>query len=185
MHLAWLLCGLLPLAACSQESRLPPTATANISPYNHTSDYIDQISIDGQGGGNSRAYGGGGSFVCCISYPRQWHQGLSATVRWRTSSSDPTITHEQNVYQLHEKTVPIERYEQTGTRLNVHFLPNHNVRLIIWNGDADTEGYPGPAAPEPPPNWPPWLQADNLKPMPLPEDGRRLQPPPPPAAEQD
>lgn len=149
---------LLPAMACSQGG-LPPFASAQISPYNHTPDYIDEISIDGQGGGNSRAYGGGGSFVCCIMYPRQWHKGLKATVRWKTSSSDPRITREENIILSHEKVVPIERYEKTGTRLNVHFLPEGEVRLIIWNGVAGTPGYPGPNAPDPPPDWPPWLHA--------------------------
>ncbi len=154
--LAWG-CIFLPLVACSQEDRLPPTATAQISPYNHTPEYIDYISIDGQGGGNSFAFGGGGSFVCCITYPRQWREDLSASVRWRTSSSDPTISSEQNVFMMHERTVPIERYEKTGTRLNVHFLPEGEVRLIVTSQVAGSPGYPGPDAPDPPPNWPPWL----------------------------
>ncbi|WP_411834244.1 DUF3304 domain-containing protein [Pseudoxanthomonas mexicana] len=176
--LAWG-CMLLPLVACSQEDRLPPTATAQISPYNHTPDYIDEISIDGQGGGNSRAFGGGGSFVCCITYPRQWREGLSATVRWTTSSSDPRTSIEQNIIVTHEKTVPIERYENTGTTLNVHFLPGGEVRLIVTSQAAGSPGYPGPDAPDPPPNWPPWLHAPADAP-PLPANAQGLLPPPAP-----
>ncbi len=73
--LAWG-CLLMPLVACSQEDRLPPIATAQISPYNHTPDYIDHISIDRQGGGNSFAFGGGGSFVCFAERqsPFDYHQ---------------------------------------------------------------------------------------------------------------
>ena len=41
-----------------------------LSAYNHTGDYIHQYYVNGRGGGNSRAYGGGGSFVCCIAYPK-------------------------------------------------------------------------------------------------------------------
>ncbi|WP_256046177.1 DUF3304 domain-containing protein, partial [Xanthomonas translucens] len=99
------------LVACKAEPST--TAEASISPYNHTEDYIHQLYIDGQWGGNSRPYGGGGSFVCCVTYPRQWHPGLTAKVRWTTSSGipggdDPTET-------WHEKVVPIERYEKPGT----------------------------------------------------------------------
>ncbi|PJJ96080.1 hypothetical protein CO611_09160 [Lysobacteraceae bacterium NML03-0222] len=132
----------LALTGCSQAEET--TAIASMSAYNHTADYIHQYYINGQWGGNSRAYGGGGSFVCCIIYPRQWHEGLSATVRWSTSDTAPYGSPEET---WHEKVVPIERYEAPGTRLNVHFLPSHEVRLIIWNGASGTSAYPGPPPP--------------------------------------
>ncbi|WP_343123737.1 DUF3304 domain-containing protein, partial [Xanthomonas translucens] len=55
------------LAACKAEPST--TAEASISPYNHTEDYIHELYVDGQWGGNSYPYGGGGSFVCCVTYP--------------------------------------------------------------------------------------------------------------------
>ncbi|URQ81302.1 DUF3304 domain-containing protein [Xanthomonas oryzae] len=75
----------------------------------------------------------------------------------------------------HEKVVPIERYEKSGTRLNVHFLPNEEVRLIIWNGASGTEGYPGPPPPEAPPEWPPWEneQSEPGAPLAPPKSPRR------------
>ena len=149
--LAGIVLSLLALTACSGEPA-DDTATASISPYNHTEDYIHQLYVDGGYGGNSRAYGGGGKFTCCIVYPRQWREGLSATVRWTTSSSIPGGGAEET---WHEKIVPIERYERTGTRLNVHFLPDGEVRLLIWNGAAGGPGYTGPDAPEKPSGWPP------------------------------
>lgn len=152
-HALLLVSVVMPLSACSQEGDLPPTATASLSAYNHTSDHIGQYYVDGQWGGNSYAYGGGGSFVCCITYPRQWHTGLSAKVRWTTSSSNPA---DPRILTWHEKVVPIESYEKTGTTLNVHFLPNSEVRLIITSMSAGTPGYAGPDAPDPPPDWPPW-----------------------------
>ncbi|WP_155975914.1 DUF3304 domain-containing protein, partial [Xanthomonas maliensis] len=97
-------------------------------------------------------YGGGGSFVCCVSYPRQWRPGLTATVKWTTSSGIPGIRSEP---VWHEKVVPIEPYDKPGTRLNVHFLPGGQVRLLIWNGGAGSEGYKGPDAPVKPEGWPP------------------------------
>lgn len=149
--LLWLmLC--LPLAGCAQEeSGGNDMATARISPYNHTPDYIHQLYVDGYSGGNSYAYGGGGSFVCCIGYPRQWREGLVATVRWSTSSSDPEATVLEVTW--HEKVVPIERYEKTGTTLNVHFLPEGEVRLIITDLSAGHRDYPGPDAPKKPADW--------------------------------
>jgi hypothetical protein len=141
----------LPLAACGKDPA-PETYSANISPYNHTGEYIHQSYVDGAGGGNSYPYGGGGSFVCCISYPAKWHPGLSAKVRWTTSSGDPSDkSPDAGVPHWHEKVVPIDRYDKPGSRLNLHFLPNGEVRLVISNMGAGAKGYPGPDYPEKPP----------------------------------
>ncbi|MEC5115719.1 DUF3304 domain-containing protein, partial [Xanthomonas oryzae] len=85
--------------------------------------------------------------------PRTWRAGLSAKVRWTTSSSDPQGSPEET---WHEKIVPIERYEKSGTTLNVHFLPEGQVRLLITNLSAGHPDYPGPPPPQAPPDWPPW-----------------------------
>jgi len=143
----------LALAACSSKGRAPESYSANISPYNHTGDYIHQFYVDGAGGGNSRPYGGGGSFVCCISYPAKWHSGLSAQVKWTTSSGNPRDTSpEAAVEHWHEKTVPIDKYDVLGGTLNVHFLPGSEVRLIISNKGAGAKDYPGPTYPAKPSN---------------------------------
>ncbi|MFT3721597.1 DUF3304 domain-containing protein [Pseudorhodoferax sp.] len=148
----------LPLVACSNSSgdgkTKPDQMVATISPYNHTPDYIHQFYVDGQGGGNSRAYGGGGSFVCCIAYPKQWRPGLTAQVRWTTSSSDPNATGDDTIEKWHEKVVPIDRYDEPGSVLNVHFLPQGEVRLVISNTSAAHPNYPGPKAPEKPASFP-------------------------------
>jgi Protein of unknown function (DUF3304) len=149
----WLTVGLAGLLlACSKPAA--EKITANLSPYNHTPDYIHQYYIDGQWGGNSWAYGGGGKFVCCIIYPRQWRPDLTAKVRWTTSSSDPKATGDAAKEKWHEATVAIERYTEPGTRLNVHFLPKGEVRLLISNKSAGHPDYPGPPAPEKPADFP-------------------------------
>lgn len=159
---AWCLAAslLTPLPACSEK---PPAGglradqeIAKLSVYNHTGDYIHQSYINGQGGGNAYAYTGGGSFVCCIVYPSKWHEGLTAKVRWTTSSSDPSATGRDAEGQWHEKVVPIDRYREPGTTLNIHFLPGGEVRLIVTSMTAGWPGYPGPAAPVKPAGYPPW-----------------------------
>ena len=144
----------LPLVACSSKERAPESHSANLSAYNHTGDYIHQFYVDGQGGGNSQPYGGGGSFACCMSYPAQWRPGLSATVKWTTSSGILGDTRpEASIPRWHEKVVPIDRYDVPGGLLNVHFLPEGEVRLVISNKGAGAVGYPGPAYPVKPPGW--------------------------------
>jgi hypothetical protein len=128
--------------------------TAQISPYNHTAEYIHQLYVNDQGGGNSRAYSGGGSFVCCLVYPKIWREGLTAKVRWTTSSSDPNATGDAATGKWHEKIVPIDRYSEPGTTLNVHFLPKGEVRLVISSKGADHPQYQGPKAPEKPKDFP-------------------------------
>jgi hypothetical protein len=156
--LAILLAVILPLAACSKSPKegelRADQAVASLSAYNHTPDYIHQYYVDGQWGGNSRAYGGGGSFVCCIVYPLRWREGLTAKVRWTTSSSNPKATGDDAIGKWHEKTVAIERYTTAGTSLNVHFMPDGDVRLVITDMSAGHPDYPGPAAPEKPAGFP-------------------------------
>ncbi|MFQ6309107.1 DUF3304 domain-containing protein [Lysobacter capsici] len=125
-------------------------ATANLSAYNHTPNYIHEYSVNGQFGANAYAYSGGSSFVCCIVYPRTWTSGLKAVVRWSTSNSDPKGPLNK---KWHEKLVPIDRYDRTGTTMNVHFLSGDQVRLVISNGDAYRPDYPGPPGPVKPPGF--------------------------------
>ncbi|MEX6584906.1 DUF3304 domain-containing protein, partial [Ralstonia solanacearum] len=55
------LAALSVLVACSRKDDIPDDkATASITSYNHTPDYIHQFYIDDAWGGNSFAYGGGG-----------------------------------------------------------------------------------------------------------------------------
>lgn len=136
------------LVGCNGEEPDKGPATASISGYNHTEDYIHRFFINDSWGGGASAYEGGGS-VCCIGYPREWRPELTATVRWSTSASrNKPFTG----VTWHEQVVPIEYYDKLGS-LNVHFLPDNKVRLLIWNGSAGSRGYRGPAAPVKPADW--------------------------------
>jgi Protein of unknown function (DUF3304) len=142
---------LASLLACSGGQSLPDDkTTAQISGYNHTGDYIHQFYVDGAWGGNVYAYDGGGKFVCCIVYPKQWREGLKVTVRWTTSSSDPTSNDATETW--HERVVPIDQYHKAGT-LNVHFLPEGQVRLVISTMSSAHPDYPGPRLPPKPKNF--------------------------------
>ena len=144
---------LCTLTACATKpDPMDGKATASITSYNHTPDYIHQFYVDGTWGGNSFAYGGGGKFVCCLVYPRTWRPDLIAKVKWTTSSSDPNAEGDAAKEYWHEAVVPIEKYMGTGT-LHVHFLSGGKVRLIISNWVAGHPNYPGPAYPVKPANF--------------------------------
>ncbi|NWC11984.1 DUF3304 domain-containing protein [Pseudomonas agarici] len=138
------------LVGCGGEEPDKGPATASITGYNNTEDYIHRFFVDESWGGNVFAYSGGGKFVCCINYPREWRPDLTATVRWSTSSSIPKTFSGET---WHEQVVPIEQFDELGT-LNVHFLPDHKVRLIISPGSPGFPGYRGPDAPVKPADWP-------------------------------
>ncbi|SPA02846.1 conserved exported hypothetical protein [Cupriavidus taiwanensis] len=149
------------VSACGKgEGRADDMTASSITAYNHTPDYIHQFYINDAWGGNSFAYGGGGGFVCCVIYPRKWHQGLTATVRWTTSSSDPNETGDAAVGKWHEAIVPIEKYLEPGT-VQIHFLPEGKIRIIISNLMSGHPDYPGPDYPVMPPDFhfEPWRGA--------------------------
>ena len=148
------------LMGCNKEEPDMGPATAQVSAYNHTEDFIYQFYIDGSGGASVRAYEGGGGFVCCISYPREWRPDLSVTVRWTTSASKPKPYTGET---WHEKIVPIDQYTAPGTTLNIHFLEQGNVRLIISNMGSGNPAYPGPQPPEKPADWPVTIIKEDLK----------------------
>jgi len=145
---------LCTLTACATKpDPMDGKATASITSYNHTPDYIHQFYVDGTWGGNSFAYGGGGSFVCCLVYPKTWRPGLTAKVKWTTSSSDPNAEGDAAKEHWHEAVVPIERYVEEADTLNVHFLPEGKVRLIISSKGPGQRSYPGPSYPVKPANF--------------------------------
>ncbi|WP_155520603.1 DUF3304 domain-containing protein, partial [Ralstonia solanacearum] len=55
-------------------------------------------------------------FVCCLIYPEKWSPGLTAKVKWTTSSSDPNATGDAAKPHWHEAVVPIDQYSKPGTR---------------------------------------------------------------------
>lgn len=138
------------VSACSKDGLPADKLTANLSGYNHTADYIHQFYVDEAWGGNVFAYRGGGKFVCCLIYSRKWAPGMQATVRWTTSSSDPNASGDAVVEKWHEAVVPIEKYDKPGTTLNVHFLPEGKVRLLITSMSDIHPDYPGPRLPPKP-----------------------------------
>lgn len=150
-HLFALFLIAIGLAGCEEKPKVVEPAYVKMTGYNYTEDYIHQFYIDGAWGGNVRAYGGGGGFVCCIGVPEGWRAGLASTVRWTTSSSIPG-THSGETW--HEEIVPIEPYGIAGSILHVHFLPDNKVRLIVSHIGPRTPNYPGPPPPVKPDDWP-------------------------------
>lgn len=143
------------ISACSgpQKPAVPARIPIQITAYNHTQDYIHQYYIDGDGGGNVSAYGISG-IICCGSIPEKWYEGLTATVKWTTSSGIPgDRSPGAGIPTWHEKKVAIEPYTRPVNVIAPHFLPNGEVRLIVSSQLAGGQGYPGPGRPVAPLDW--------------------------------
>jgi Protein of unknown function (DUF3304) len=123
--------------------------------HNHTGDFITASSVQDEGYAQVRAYSSS-EHGCCVVYPKIWDASILGKVRWATSSSDPKATGEDAIAKPHEATIPVEPYTESGdsTRLNVHFLPAGQVRLVVSDKRATNPDYPGPPAPEKPADFP-------------------------------
>jgi len=109
---------------------------ASIIAYNHTSDYIHEFYVNGAMGPNVRAHGGGGATTCCIELPQQWRSGLQAIIEWTTSQNEETV--------WHKKSVPLPDYGTEEGMMQVHFMPELQVMIVVSNLFAEHPDYPGP-----------------------------------------
>jgi len=145
--LYWLIIpvALLVFTACEDSSG--PTAKDSFKPanenhiasiiaYNHTDDYIHELYVNGAMGPNVSAHSGGAATTCCIELPQQWRSGLQATIEWTTSPNQQTV--------WHKKSVPLPDYGSEEGILQIHFLPDLQVAIVVSNLFAEHPDYPGP-----------------------------------------
>lgn len=112
-------------------------ASISICGLNYTDRHISSFSVNGYGAGNIYANEGGGGFVCCISVPKKWHKGLTATVRWADNEAD--------LSSYKEKIVEIPEYGPYDLGfLAVHFYDDDSVRILVTTKSARYPGYPYP-----------------------------------------
>ncbi len=109
--------------------------------YNYTNRYIDEFSVDGNGGGNlfvSGEGGGGGGSVCCVSY-RSGAHARKVKVRWQTDA----CTYDERTWSNGEKHSDIYRiFKEVEVQVDphipdypayfeVHFYPDGHVEAAI------------------------------------------------------
>jgi hypothetical protein len=135
-----LLCALLITACAALEPKPSPTATAQVGIVNHTGKFIYSASVDGAGGGNMDAWGGGIAGACCTSIPRVWYPSMKVLVRWDMP--------EGHTHIWKEKTVEIEKYDRPGD-IYMHFFPDDEVRVVVTNFDPIHPKHPIPLPAKP------------------------------------
>ena len=146
---------LLPLASACQpaEPAEPASYAAGIAGYNFTSEGVQEFYVNGQWGSNVPPYGGGGGATCCVNVPKHWRPGLVAKIDWTighytlSSSQTAAMTTEQVraccwSQRTLSKTVPIERYDPEGGRLQVFFLPNDEIKVWVYDAGPQNPSHP-------------------------------------------
>jgi hypothetical protein len=115
----------------------PSEVNVSLSGINYTDEYISDFLVNGYSGANVLPHIGGGSYVCCVTIPRHWRPGLSATVRWTKNYTE--------VSSWKQKIVSIPQYkpEEIGF-IAVHFYTNDDVKILITKKSNWVSGYPYP-----------------------------------------
>ena len=136
LHFKWLflLSMLVSTSACS-EKMVP----AGVVGYNHTKDRpIQFFSVNGASGPNVNPENGGGKESCCVSVPAHWRPGLKATIEWEydTEQNDPNPPPPRQ-----KAVVDIPEYKVVGN-FQVHFYPNHKVKVVVSMCSIEHPFYP-------------------------------------------
>ena len=118
---------------------------------NHTPYNITQFYVNTRWGGNISALNNGGSIVCCTYLPKQWHEGLTAKVRWTHSQAINDVRGnpigETIWYEYDAPVLPF----QTLQDIAVHFFPDGTAKIVVLS--AENVANPPIADPVRPKGW--------------------------------
>lgn len=127
------------------------TIPVDVVPVHHLGDYysVEDVSVNGQMGGDAGRGGGGGSYVCCVLLPTVWRPGLVAKLRWRVRDWRKENKEETKlgIYKSiidegeYVATVPVEYYSEVGT-LYLHFFRDAKARVVTSRHGAFGKGHP-------------------------------------------
>ena len=110
---------------------------ANITGYNYTDEQVSAFTVNGYSGPNIYPHNTGG-FVCCISIPEQWKQGMTVTIKW-------TAHRNANPIPWKTQVVEVPRYTRNDiSRFAVHFFPNDVVKVLVTKMGPGHPEYPYP-----------------------------------------
>lgn len=132
---------LLPIAFALQGCGKEEMVAVSVTGYNHIkNESILGFSVNGASGPNLSPYGGGSKFNCCVNLPVHWKPGLKATVTWEYGSGP---NHTPPPPQSATVDIPEYTPEDMGT-LQVHFYPNHKIKVVSTMYGLGTRSIPCP-----------------------------------------
>jgi hypothetical protein len=141
-------CLFLSCAACADRRDEPkdPIGYGSIVGANYTRHAIQSFAVDGAWGGNVHPYSGGGSYVCCARYPKQWSPTFEVLVQWRRSDGRGA----DGAWRIKsiEQKVTVEKYMDEGN-VYVLFLPDDKVKVFVSDLGVGNPRFPSkPGYPE-------------------------------------
>ena len=136
--------------------KAPPTQTnklesVSIFAVNHTPYNISEFYVNSKWGGNLSALGWGSGMVCCTYLPSQWHEGLTAKVRW-TYSEAINDAHGKPIGETvwYEYDAPVLPF-QSLQDIVVHFFPDGTAKIVVLS--PENVSHPPIADPVRPKGW--------------------------------
>ena len=136
--------------------KAPPTQTnklesVSIFAVNHTPYNISEFYVNSKWGGNLSALGWGSGMVCCTYLPSQWHEGLTAKVRW-TYSEAINDAHGKPIGETvwYEYDAPVLLF-QSLQDIVVHFFPDGTAKIVVLS--PENVSHPPIADPVRPKGW--------------------------------
>lgn len=142
----------LLLAGCLEEEKVGLSYHA----YNHTDKSIVAIVINDKGGILDAIAHGEGSGVCCVVLPKKWRPGLVATIKWqldgewlKDEQGNEVIRDGKTVLvpgPWKERTVEVPKYDSRNGMgdFHMHFLQNHDVKVLVHLYSAGHPSHPYP-----------------------------------------
>lgn len=105
---------------------------ASIVPYNHSDIAVVDFFVDDHWGGQVYPHEGGGSSLCCVTVPIRWHPDLKVTIKWKKTRDS----------KWYSQQVKIPPYDDEVGELQVHFLIQDQVKVVITNWDLRSPNNP-------------------------------------------
>ena len=116
--------------------------------YNYTNRYIDQFSVDGEGGGNlavSGPHGGEGGSACCVNYV-MGADAWKAIIRWQSDAcifNEGVFSNGVKHHEIHsffrEVEVQIDPHVPDHPRyLEIHIYPDGHAEAAITEHSSPT-----------------------------------------------
>lgn len=115
--------------------------------YNYTNRYIDEFSVDGNGGGNlfiSSPTSGGGGSACCVRH-LQGHKADVVRVRWQSggclysvkSDLDPEVFDQIHSFYKEADVQVDQAIPERPEYFEVHFYPDGHMEAFITESFSD------------------------------------------------
>ena len=98
---------------------------------NHTPYNITEFYVNDKWGGTLSALGWGSGITCCTYLPTQWHEGLTAKVRWTHSQAINDVRGnpigETIWYEYDAPILPFQSLQD----IVVHFFPDGTAKIVV------------------------------------------------------